>query len=82
MGWGWSFGMMNYGEQWKRHRKLFHQHFNQNAVDKYQHIQMRESRALLRRIRTNPDKFMDHIRMYVYQVSRVTTYCALFPARR
>ena len=82
MGWGWSFGMMNYGEQWKRHRKLFHQHFNQNAVDKYQHIQMRESRALLRRIRTNPDQFMDHIRMYVYRVSHVTTYCALFPARR
>lgn len=65
MGWGWSFGMMNYGEQWKRHRKLFHQHFNQNAVDKYQHIQMRESRALLRRIRGNPEKFMDHIRMCV-----------------
>ncbi len=71
--------MMNYGEQWKRHRKLFHQHFNQNAVDKYQHIQMRESRALLRRIRASPDKFMDHIRMCVFSFYALlaTTFMSL-----
>lgn len=63
MGWGWSFGMMNYGERWKKHRKVFHQFFNQNAVDKYRPVQTREGRMLLRRLLKNPDGFLQHIRL-------------------
>jgi cytochrome P450 len=63
MGWGWSFGMMSYGDQWKKHRKVFHQYFNQNAVEKYHHIQIRESRVLLKHLIENPDDFLHHIRL-------------------
>ncbi|KAK7043906.1 hypothetical protein VNI00_008072 [Paramarasmius palmivorus] len=63
MGWGWSFGLMNYGEDWKQHRRLFHSFFNQNVVERYQHIQLKEAHALLRRLLEAPDDFMGHIRI-------------------
>ncbi|ESK84364.1 cytochrome p450 [Moniliophthora roreri MCA 2997] len=63
MGWGWSFGMMNYGEDWKNHRRVFHQFFNQNVVERYQLIQLKEAHALLRRLYETPEDFLGHIRV-------------------
>ena len=54
--------LMPYGLWWRRHRKLFHEHFNCNVVTKYQSIQRQETRALLRRLLVTPDNLFHHIR--------------------
>ncbi|KDQ53882.1 hypothetical protein JAAARDRAFT_415303 [Jaapia argillacea MUCL 33604] len=63
MGWDRMISLMRYGSEWRDYRRVFHQHFNQLAVDKYQSIQTRESRAFLRRLLETPEDFYDHIRL-------------------
>ena len=60
-----NIGLLPYGEGWRRHRRSFHQYFNQNAVSKYFPIQRREVHAFLRRLLDTPDKFLHHVRQYV-----------------
>ena len=57
-----SMAIMPYGLWWRRHRKLFHEHFHHNVVAKYQPIQRQEIRAFLRRLLVTPDNFFHHIR--------------------
>ena len=54
--------MMPYGLWWRRHRKLFHEHFHRNVVTKYRPIQRIEIKAFLRRLLVTPDEFFHHIR--------------------
>ena len=54
--------LMPYGQWWRRHRKLFHEHFHSNVVTKYQSIQRQEAEALLRRLLVTPDDLFHHIR--------------------
>ena len=42
---------MSYGDEWKNHRKVFHQFFNQNVVERYRHIQRHAACRVLRRAR-------------------------------
>ncbi|KAF8573529.1 cytochrome P450 [Ramaria rubella] len=51
MGFDWNFGLMPYGERWRRHRKVFHQEFKPTSVVKYQSMQ-------------TPEHFMEHIRHF------------------
>ncbi|KAG6908985.1 hypothetical protein DXG01_002474 [Tephrocybe rancida] len=62
MGWNFSFATMSYSPWWRRHRKCFHEHFHFTATQKYQPVQLRESRALLRRLLDTPDDFLQHTR--------------------
>ena len=62
MNWRVALGLMPYGLRWRRHRKLFHEYFNHNAVTKYQPIQRQEVQAFLRRLLVTPDDFLHHIR--------------------
>ncbi|KDQ53896.1 hypothetical protein JAAARDRAFT_38867 [Jaapia argillacea MUCL 33604] len=62
MGWDRLFSIMRYGSQWREYRRVFHQHFNRSAVDKYKDIQARESRVFLRKLLETPEDFYDHIR--------------------
>ncbi|KAI0754704.1 cytochrome P450 [Daedaleopsis nitida] len=61
-GWEWNFGLMPYGLEWRRRRKEFHQHFNQNAVVEYEFLQQRETARFIGRLLERPDKFLDLIR--------------------
>ena len=54
--------LMPYGMWWRRHRKLFHEHFDHNLVAKYRPIQRQEVHAFLRRLLVTPDNFFRHIR--------------------
>ena len=57
-----SFSLMPYGLSWRRHRKLFHEHFHRGVVTKYQPIQRQEVQAFLRRLLVTPNEFFHHIR--------------------
>ncbi|KAF8586653.1 cytochrome P450 [Ramaria rubella] len=62
MGFGWAFGLMRYGDLWRRYRKAFHQEFFSTSVVKYHDIQTRQTRGLLRRFHETPGDFAKHIR--------------------
>ncbi|TDL20291.1 putative CyP450 monooxygenase [Rickenella mellea] len=47
---------------WRRHRKLFHQKFNVNAVQEYRPLQTEVTHDLLRRLLKNPPDFVAHLR--------------------
>ena len=51
-----------YGEDWRRHRRLFHKYFNQISTKGYYDIQSKEAHALLRSLIDKPDDFALHVR--------------------
>jgi len=57
-----NLGLLPYGQWWRQHRQVFHEHFHPNAVKKYHPVQTREARALLNRLLESPKNFSHHIR--------------------
>lgn len=62
MGCDWHFVFMGYGDGWRERRRIFHQYFHPNAALQYRPIELKGARELLRRLLTNPDNFMRHLR--------------------
>ncbi|TFK36309.1 cytochrome P450 [Crucibulum laeve] len=60
MRWDIIMSFLPYGSWWRRHRKVFHDHFHPNIVDKYNPVQLTESRALLLRLLSSPKEFRRH----------------------
>jgi len=60
----WNWGLMRYGERWRRHRKMFYQKFQPSAVPAYYPIQTKQSRTLLRRLYDSPGDFITHFRHF------------------
>ncbi|KAI0764617.1 O-methylsterigmatocystin oxidoreductase [Trametes elegans] len=58
----WEFGLWGYTDEWRRHRKAFHQLFHQNVIPNYQPIQVAQTRQFLRKLAADPDDFVAHIR--------------------
>ncbi|EMD40157.1 hypothetical protein CERSUDRAFT_151145 [Gelatoporia subvermispora B] len=61
IGWNWTLGAMEYGQKWRRRRRIFHQHFNQTAVRQYKPQIRLFSRQLLKRFYEEPEEFEHHI---------------------
>ena len=57
-----AMSLMPYGLWWRKHRRLFHEHFHVNAVSRYLPIQRQEAKAFLRRLLITPENFFHHIR--------------------
>ncbi|GBE78227.1 Multifunctional cytochrome P450 monooxygenase af510 [Sparassis crispa] len=62
MGWDWLFSTIPYGPWWKKHRAMFHQHFNAANTSTYHPVMLRETRVLLRNLTDSPDNLDHHIR--------------------
>ncbi|KAI0633841.1 cytochrome P450 [Trametes polyzona] len=62
-GWDWLFSIFPYGARWRRHRKLFLQHFNAKATVAYQALHEREAYRLALRLLEQPDEFLQHVRV-------------------
>ena len=62
MEFGFFTSLIPYGVRWRKHRRIIHQHFHIDAVHKYLPTQERETHALLRRLLTTPEHFLEHIR--------------------
>ncbi|KAI0350830.1 cytochrome P450 [Trametes cingulata] len=58
----WEFGLWGYTEEWRRHRKAFHQLFHQNVIPDYRPSQIMQTRRFLRKLLDDPAKFVPHIR--------------------
>ncbi|KAF8874751.1 cytochrome P450 [Infundibulicybe gibba] len=53
--------LIPYGVRWRRHHRLFHEHFNLNAVSKYRPVQSHETRIFLRHLLQSPKNFRKHV---------------------
>ncbi|KAF5330223.1 hypothetical protein D9611_010590 [Ephemerocybe angulata] len=60
----WSFGLMPYGSEWKRHRKPFHQLVNANALPKFYPVFNEEMRVLLQSLHKTPEEFLGHMKYF------------------
>ena len=57
-----NFGLMSYGQQWRRYRRHFWQHFTSRAVEGYQPIARAAAHRFLARLVEHPSQFKSHIR--------------------
>ncbi|KAF9491090.1 cytochrome P450 [Pleurotus eryngii] len=74
---GWTainIGLIHYGELWRRHRRLFHQKFRQNAVSEFRPLQTSKIQVLLHNLLENPEEFSLHVRNFPASVIMAATY--------
>ncbi|KAF9029596.1 hypothetical protein BDZ89DRAFT_890777, partial [Hymenopellis radicata] len=63
--WWWDFAHMRYSDQWRLHRKTFHQYFQAKEAVAYQPIQLAATHTFLKQMLETPDEFFGHVRQYV-----------------
>ncbi|KAJ3513179.1 hypothetical protein NLJ89_g3095 [Agrocybe chaxingu] len=51
---------MDYGEEWRKHRKVAQQHLNKQQTRTYEPIQLRHLHKMLQRLLHSPEDFMQH----------------------
>ncbi|KAF7789957.1 hypothetical protein EIP86_000905 [Pleurotus ostreatoroseus] len=73
-GWGFDFAFMGYGNVWREQRRVFHQHFNGQAILKYAPQFPRAVHDLLLRLLERPEDFMAHLRHSAGAVIMAITY--------
>ncbi|KAK7030676.1 O-methylsterigmatocystin oxidoreductase [Favolaschia claudopus] len=62
MGFSWLFSGMPYGPWYKKHRTMFHNHFQAKAIPKYHHTLVDSAHTLLRNLQRTPDNLLHHLR--------------------
>ncbi|TFK21913.1 O-methylsterigmatocystin oxidoreductase [Coprinopsis marcescibilis] len=69
----WIFGVMDYGPDWRAHRKLFHQLLNSNEVPNYRPVIEQETNKFLRKLSLNPDGFLEETKeLFASLIMRVS----------
>ncbi|KAF7369664.1 Cytochrome P450 [Mycena venus] len=62
MGWDFAFPFLNYGDEWRSSRKLFHEAFNHSAAKQFHPQETAATYELLRRFLQNPHDIMGNFR--------------------
>ncbi|KAF8157041.1 cytochrome P450 [Crassisporium funariophilum] len=74
MGWDFNFGLMDYGETWRRLRRLMHLSFHPSAALKLRPHELKSARGLLGRLLDDPDDLMGNLRHLSGEAILSTTY--------
>ncbi|KAI5119371.1 hypothetical protein M0805_001047 [Coniferiporia weirii] len=74
MGLNWNFGLMPYGDVWRKHRRLFVSMFGPSNAHVFDPVQEYASARLLERMLMKPDDFLDHIRLHSGQAIIMSAY--------
>ncbi|KDQ59106.1 hypothetical protein JAAARDRAFT_113176, partial [Jaapia argillacea MUCL 33604] len=78
----WLFPLMRYSNKWRKHRRAFHQYFNQNAIYKHQPNQLVAARSLLRGILDGTRGFHAAIRHTFISMSMDMAYGIKIDAKK
>lgn len=65
MGWNWNMAIMPYGDTWRTHRRIGHQHLRYQAALDLRPVTLNKVRELLVNLRNQPIEFRDHIKTQV-----------------
>ena len=57
--------LLSYNDEWRIHRKLSHIALSPNAIKQYYYIQEDLAALLSQQFLEAPEKFVDHVRLYV-----------------
>ncbi|KAH6893742.1 cytochrome P450 98A3 [Coprinopsis sp. MPI-PUGE-AT-0042] len=60
----WSFSEKDYGEEWRDHRRAFHQHFNHTQTQNWRPIVQDEVPSFLRQLLSSPEDFRENMRLF------------------
>ncbi|PPQ93761.1 hypothetical protein CVT25_008141 [Psilocybe cyanescens] len=63
MGWDFNFGFMDYGDRWRRSRRLMHNAFHPSAAKKYRPHELKSARTFLRRLLDDSNDIMGDLRL-------------------
>ncbi|KAJ6502305.1 cytochrome P450 [Mycena sanguinolenta] len=74
MGWDFNAGSMRLGNKWREHRRIFQQHFRQEACRNYRPIQMKKIHQLLQRLLSSPQEFREHLKTLAAATIMATIY--------
>ncbi|KAF8905477.1 cytochrome P450 [Gymnopilus junonius] len=67
-GWDWNFAHMPYTNEWRRHRRSFHQYFQPRNLSSQYHYQRKMVVTLLEQISLAPEKFSAHLSQFVSSI--------------
>ncbi|KAJ6508743.1 cytochrome P450 [Mycena sanguinolenta] len=62
MGWDFNVGLMPMGDKWRKHRRMFQQHFRRDISRNYRPIQMQKIHLLLQALLSSPQDFREHLK--------------------
>ncbi|KAJ7250828.1 cytochrome P450, partial [Mycena haematopus] len=62
MGWDFALSFLPLGDRWRRHRRMFQQHFRRDRSRNYHPIQMKKIHQLLLGLLSSPQEFREHIK--------------------
>ncbi|KZP16288.1 cytochrome P450 [Athelia psychrophila] len=65
MGWGWSLAFLNYGDEWRAHRRLAVKGFDAQAIPTFNLAFTRHAHGLLHRLLESPSAWQEHVRHQV-----------------
>ncbi|KAF9243459.1 cytochrome P450 [Melanogaster broomeanus] len=65
---------LQYGEEWRLHRRIFHQSFRADAARDYLPNQLRKARQLLMGVYKSPDRYQRHIELFASSVIMSAVY--------
>lgn len=74
MGSEFNSAQLRYSDEWRLHRRIFHQSFRPKAVKDYLPIQLRKARQMLRSIMEAPERYQDHIELFASSVIMSAVY--------
>lgn len=65
---------LRYSDEWRLHRRIFHQSFRSEAAKHYLPIQLRKARQLLQGIIEAPERYQRHIELFASSVIMSAVY--------
>ncbi|KAJ7222152.1 cytochrome P450 [Mycena pura] len=74
MGWDFNIALMNYGDEWRTHRRLFNGAFNAKAALKYRPHELIGTHVLLERLLQSPQDFLKHFRQMAGEIIMSVAY--------
>ncbi|KAF8079096.1 cytochrome P450 [Lyophyllum atratum] len=74
MGWDFNIAVVPYGDKWRRHRRLFQQHFKKEVSATYQPVQTKKIHEMLHAMLLTPEDFLAHNRTLAATIVMATMY--------
>ncbi|KAG2117754.1 cytochrome P450 [Suillus clintonianus] len=65
---------LRYSDEWRLHRRIFHQSFRSEAAKDYLPIQLRKARQMLQGIIETPDRYQRHIELFASSIIMSAVY--------
>ncbi|KAF7348414.1 O-methylsterigmatocystin oxidoreductase [Mycena sanguinolenta] len=70
----WMLLLMQHGDRWREHKRIFHQYFRREAIPAYRPIQLRKIQDLLRGLLSAPEDFEAHLKTVAAAIIMATIY--------